>query len=167
MLIPVYVAGFILGGVVLFAIAGRIPHRNLRISLRAIGVLAGPIFFLVVGIFSGWKREKTYDVEWLTGASAAEFIMPGTTTVSENKDAVVLRRYADNDECYNAFISRKLADYLEGLPTHTVAVEYTVTYDLFRFRTYSIQRIGNLEYHPNGTSWRTVGNSTRASCFSW
>ncbi len=59
MLIPIYVIGFIFGGLILFATAQQIRNRKAKISLRAIGVLAGPVFFTVVAIFSGWKREKT------------------------------------------------------------------------------------------------------------
>jgi hypothetical protein len=53
MLIPIYVIGFIFGGLILFAIARQIRNRKAKTSLRAIGVLAGPVFFTVVAIFSG------------------------------------------------------------------------------------------------------------------
>jgi hypothetical protein len=57
-LIPVYIVGFILGGLLCFAIAQRVSNRPVKICLRTIGVVAGPIFFLVVAIFSSQEREK-------------------------------------------------------------------------------------------------------------
>ena len=56
MLIPVYIVGFILGGLVLFAIAQRVNNRSAKISLKIIGSLAGPVFFLAMILFSGWER---------------------------------------------------------------------------------------------------------------
>jgi hypothetical protein len=51
MLIPVYIVGFIFGGLFLFAISQRIAHRGTQIVLRVIAVFAGPVFFLVVSVF--------------------------------------------------------------------------------------------------------------------
>ena len=168
MLIPIYVIGFILGGLILFAIAQQIRNRKAKISVRAIGVLAGPVFFAVIAIFSGWKREKTYEVEWLTGNPAGEYLVSGKTTMQENKNVVVLRRYVrTGQQCYNVFISEKLANYVENLPTHTVQVHYTVVYDFFKMRTYYIRSIGEFEYHPDGTAWKTAGDNLEESCFAW
>lgn len=75
MLIPFYVLGFILGGLLCFAIAQRVPNRAVKLSFQIIGVIAGPIFFLVVAIFSSQEREKTYVMEWLTGKPAAQYYM--------------------------------------------------------------------------------------------
>jgi hypothetical protein len=61
-LIPVYIVGFIFGGLLCFAIAQRVPDRPVKVCLRTIGVVAGPVFFLVVAIFSSQEREKTYPV---------------------------------------------------------------------------------------------------------
>ena len=168
MLIPVYIIGFIFGGLVLFAVAQRIPNRNAKIWLRTIGVVAGPIFFVSVAVFSGWVRERIYEVEWLTGNSAAKYLGRGKeSTRQDNRDVVVLRRFVGGNDCYEVFISQELADYLGGVPTHTVQVQYTVTYDFFQFRTYTIKRIGNLAYHPNGSSWITGANNIGAGCFPW
>jgi len=167
MLIPVYVLGFIFGGVVLFALAHRVHSRKAKIALKTISVLAGPIFFLSMAVFSGWIRERTYEVEWLTGNSAAKYLDPGKESTRQDRDVVVLRRFVGGNDCYEAFISQELADHLRGLSTHTVQVQYTVTYDLFQFRTYTIKRIGNLTYHPNGSSWITGGNNIGGACFPW
>jgi hypothetical protein len=167
MLIPVYIIGFIFSGLVLFAVAQRIPNRNAKIWLKTIGVLAGPIFFLSVAVFSGWVRERTYGVEWLTGSSAAKYLDPGKESARQDRDVVVLKRFVGGNDCYEAFISQELADYLGGLPTHTVQVQYSVTYDFFQIHTYSIKRIGNLSYHPNGSSWITGGNNIGGACFPW
>lgn len=166
MLIPIYIIGFVLGGLVLFAVARRIPNRNAKIWLQTIGVLAGPVFFLSAAIFTGLVRKRTYEVEWLTGNLAAKYLYPGKkSTKQDNRDVVVLRRVVGKDECYEAMISQELADYLRGLPTHTVQVQYTVTYDFFQFRTYSINRIGDLGYHPNGSSWIAGGDNIGGDCF--
>jgi len=166
MLIPFYIAGFIFGGLLLFAIANRIPNRSAKISLRAIAILAGPLFFLIFSIFSGLKREKTYEMEWLTGQPATHYLFDRKLSIQEQQNVVVLRRYTnDNRQCYNVLISRELSDYLEGLHKHTVQVQYTVTYDFFQFRTYSIQHIGDFPYHPNGSSFKTAGDNLGDSCF--
>jgi hypothetical protein len=167
MLISVYIIGFVFGGLVLFAVAQRIPNRKAKIWLKTIGVLAGPIFFLSVVVFSGWVRERTYEVEWLTGNSAAKYLDPGKKSTRQDRDVVVLRRFVGGNDCYEAFISQELADYFGGLPTHTIQVQYTVTYDFFQFRTYTVKRIGNLSYHPNGSSWITGGNNIGRACFPW
>ena len=65
--------GFILGGLVCFAIAQRVSNRRIKIGIQTLGVAAGPIFFMVVVIFSSQEREKTYEMEWLTAASAAAY----------------------------------------------------------------------------------------------
>ena len=167
-LYPIYIIGFIFGALVLFAIAERIPNRSAKIWIRAIGGLAGPVFFLSVAIFSGWVRERTCEVEWVAGNPAAKYLLPGMkSTRRDNMDVVVLRRFVGKDECYEVMISQELADYLQGLPTHTVRVQYVVTYDFFRFRTYSINRIGDLGYHPNGSSWQSGGNNIGGACFPW
>lgn len=167
-LIPVYIIGFVLGGLLLFAVAERIPNRNGKIWLRTIGVLAGPVFFLSVAIFSGWVRERTYDVEWLTGNPAAKYLYSWKkSSKQDNTDVVVLRRVVGKDECYEAMISQELADYLRALPTRTVQVHYAVTYDFFQVRTYSIERIGDLAYHPDGSSWIPGGNGEGGECFPW
>jgi hypothetical protein len=69
-LIPVYIVGFILGGLLCFAIARRVSNRPIKIAFQIIGVVAGPIFFLVVAIFTSQEREKTYEMEWLTKAGS-------------------------------------------------------------------------------------------------
>lgn len=122
MLIPVYVLGFIFGGMVLFALAQRVHNRKAKIALQTIGVLAGPIFFLSVAVFSGWVRERTYEVEWLTGNSAAKYLNPGKESTRQDRDVVALRRFVGGNYCYEVFISQELADYLRGLPTQTVQV---------------------------------------------
>jgi hypothetical protein len=169
MLIPVYIVGFILAGLILFAIAGRISNLKAKIFLHTIAVVAGPLFFLVVVIFSGWVREKSYETEWLTGESAAKYaIFRQSISPQEIKDVVVLRRYVNNQkECYNVFVSRRLATYLEALPKHTVTVRYKVIYDFFQRRTYFIESIGDIPYAPDVTSWKTVAINEGSACFPW
>ena len=168
MLIPVYIIGFIFGGLVLFAVAQRIPNRNAKIWLQTIGVFAGPVFFVSVAIFSGWVRERIYKVEWLTGNPATKYLYPGNkSTTQDDSDVVVLRRFVDKQECYEVMISQELADYLRGLSAHTVQVQYTVTYDFLQFRTYTINKIGSLDYKPNGPSWITGGTNIGGACFPW
>ena len=107
-------------------------------------------------------------MEWLTGNAAAEYLVSGKSTMQENKNVVVLRRYVrTGQQCYNVFISEKLANYVEGLPKNTVKVQRLVTYDFFKVRTYSIRSIGEFEYHPNGTSLKTAGDNLGQSCFPW
>lgn len=188
MLIPVYIVGFILGGLVCFAIAQRVPNRPVKICLRTIGVVAGPVFFLVVAIFSGWEREKTYEVEWLVGRPAAEYLgyhksdmdnLSATNPVTGKKreELVVLKRNVDNNyDCYTTFTSSALAEYLEGLPTHSVKVQYKVTYDFYVARGYRVESVGDFGRTPAtqreisigglGGGIRVFGDS-RESCFPW
>ena len=74
MLIPVYIVGFIFGGIFLFAVAQRVPHKGTRKGLRAVAIFSGPLFFFVVFSFSGWEREKAYEMEWITGTSTEEYL---------------------------------------------------------------------------------------------
>ncbi len=189
MLIPVYILGFIFGGMVLFAIAQRVRNRTAKISLRLIGVLAGPFFFLVMAIFAGWERERTYEMEWLVGGAAAEYLKYDKTA-SKNDNAllrgfkpesekalVVLRRnIGKRHDCYDSFVSSELFHYLEGLPTHTVKVTFRVTYDFYQARSWMIERIGEFGNHnASGTelSEGLVGfgekawGDDEATCFSW
>jgi len=65
--------GFIFGGLVCFAIAQHVSNRRVKIGIQTLGVAAGPIFFIVVIIFSSQERQKTYEMEWLTGARAEAY----------------------------------------------------------------------------------------------
>jgi hypothetical protein len=189
MLIPVYIVGFILGGLVLFAVAQRVSNRKVKISLKLIGVLAGPVFFLAMIIFSGWERKKTYEMEWLTGTPAAEYlkydksavksdmgILRGLDTGSEDTLVVLRRNISKRHDCYNSFVSKQLTHYLESLPTHTVNVRYRVTYDFYLPRSWMIEQVG--AFGGDNTSQNELvrglvgfGESAwskdRASCFSW
>ena len=186
MLIPVYIVGFILGGLVLFAIAQRIPNRTAKIWLRALGILAGPLFFLAVAIFSSWERERTYDMEWLIGGPAVEYLafkkydsyandFPAVNPATrKHEDLVVLKRNIGNNRvCYSGFTSDALAHYLEGLPAGHVKVRYRLIYDFYLPRTYAVESIGDFG-HPEGgiedglivDGKRDFPNAMR-SCFSW
>ena len=182
MLIPVYVLGFIFGGLVLFAIAYRVRNRRVKIALRTIGVIAGPVFFLVVAIFSGWERERTYEVEWLTGSSAAEYLgdrNPDVTNpiTKKTEELVVLRRsVGDHHDCYQTFASSELAHYLEGQKAPNVKVRYMVTYDFFISRGYNIAGIGDFGREPAtkreiSIGWLGGGEKLRSNttehCFPW
>lgn len=146
-LIPVYIVGFILGGLLCFAIAQRVSYRPVKICLRTIGVLAGPVFFLVVAIFSSQEREKTYEMEWLTGKPAAEYYLQldrDRVDPSDPETIVMLRRNIGNNRvCFDTLRSKDLARYLESLPTDRVAVTYTVTYDFYRLRAIGPKSVGD------------------------
>jgi hypothetical protein len=186
MLIPVYIVGFIVGGLVLFAIAQRIPNRIAKIWLRTIGVLAGPVFFLAMAIFSSWERERTYEMEWLIGGPAVKYLrikkydnytdnFPVTSPVArKQEDLVVLKRnIGNNRECYSGFASDALAHYLEGLPAGRVEVRYRLIYDFYLPRSYMLESIGDFG-RPHGgiedgltvDGKRDFQNALR-SCFSW
>jgi hypothetical protein len=189
MLIPVYLVGFILGGLVFFAIAQRVTNRRAKISLKLIGVLAGPVFFAAMILFSGWERKKTYEMEWLIGAPAAEYLRGDATAVksdmeilhgfdTRSKALVVLRRnIGERHPCYNSFDSEPLAQYLESLPTHTVSVRYRVVYDFYLPRGPGmIEQVG--DFGRDNPSYKElfrgmVGfgeiawSKDRPSCFSW
>ena len=148
MLIPVYIVGFILGGLLCFAIAQRVSNPQLRICLRTIGVLAGPIFFLIVAIFSSQEREKTYEMGWLTGKPAAEYYTQiyKADVDPPNPEAIVMlkRSIGNNRMCFSSLKSKELAFYLESLPAHTVKVQYTVINDFYRIRTFRLEGVGGL-----------------------
>lgn len=186
MLIPVYIVGFILGGLVLFAIAQRVPNRIAKIWLRAIGIVAGPLFFLAVAIFSSWERERTYEMEWLIGRPAVEYLgikkfdnytnnLPVTNPVAKKQeDLVVLKRnIGNNRECYVGFASDALEHYLEGLPSSRVKVRYRLIYDLYLPRTYMRESIGDFGT-PRGriedgliVDGKKDFQDAMKSCFSW
>jgi len=186
MLIPVYIVGFILGGLVLFAIAQRVPNRIVKIWLRAIGIFAGPVFFLAMAIFSSWERERTYEMEWLIGRPAVEYLgsdkydnygasnFPVTNPVTkEQEDFVVLKRnIGNNRECYDAFASNALAHYLESLPAGRLKVRYRLIYDFYLPRTYMIESIGDFGHLQGSGIGLIVGGKkdfqdAMNSCFSW
>ena len=185
MLIPVYIVGFILAGLVLFAIAQRIPNRTAKTWLRAIAILTGPVFFLAVAIFSSWERERTYEMEWLIGRPAAEYLgsdkyddrsasnFPVTNPVKKQEDLVVLKRnIGNNRECYDAFASDALAHYLESLPAGRVRVRYRLIYDFYLPRTYMIESIGEFGRLQGSGIGMIVGGKrdfqgAMNSCFSW
>jgi hypothetical protein len=152
LLIPVYIVGFILGGLLCFAIAQRVPYRPVKICLRTIGVLAGPIFFLVVAVFSSQEREKAYEMEWLTGKPAAEYCMQiykGHVDPPDPETIVMLRRNIGNNRvCFESLHSKELAHYLESLPTHRVKVTYRVIYDFYQLRAIGPQTVGDFGDNP-------------------
>jgi hypothetical protein len=189
MLIPVYIIGFILGGFVLFAVAQRVSDRRAKISLKLIGVLAGPVFFLAMILFSGWERKKTYEMEWLVGKPASQYLEYDKTAVKSDTGIlhgfdersevlVVLRRnIGKRHDCYNSFVSKPLAQYLGSLPTHTVSVRYRVVYDFYQPRGPGMmEQVGDFG-SDNASAGELiegmVGFGERAwskdgaSCFSW
>ena len=136
-----------MGGLVCFAIAQHVSNRRIKIGIQTLGVAAGPSFFMVVVIFSSQEREKTYEMEWLTGASAAAYYVqvykqqhppdPGTSVV------ILKRNIGQNRVCFSILNDEQLSEYLENLPTHTVKVKYKVTYDFYRLRGYYGEGIGD------------------------
>ena len=176
MLIPVYIVGFIFGGIFLFAVAQRVPHKGTRKGLRAVAIFSGPLFFIVVFSFSGWEREKAYEMEWITGTSTEEYLGHDKSLAKTQDDLVVLKRNIGNDnECYDAFDSGLLARYLESLPTHSVKVRYRVTYDFYEPRTYRIDRIGDFGHDPSTheigigmlVGGERVFHNSLESCLPW
>ena len=182
----VFIGPFILAGLILFAIAERISNRKAKVCLRVIAIMAGPVFFLTVAIFSGWEREKTYEMQWLIGRPAEEYLgydksgANGFTTSplrKKQEEIVVLKRnVGDNQECFESYASSALAQYLEGLPIDTIKVRYKVTYDFFRPRAYwpeSIGDFGGEAAEQQEISLGAIGNgeershNSEGSCFSW
>jgi hypothetical protein len=147
-LIPVYIVAFILGGLLCFAIAQRVSNRPIKICLRTIGVVAGPIFFLVVAIFSSQEREKTYEMEWLTEKPAMEYYSHVYREIPHDPEAVVIlkRDIGNNRECFSNLTSNEVARYLESLPTQSVKVKYTVIYDFYRLRTFRLESVGDFPH---------------------
>ncbi len=175
MLIPFYVVGFILGGLLCFAIAQRVPNRAVKLSFQIIGVIAGPIFFLVVAIFSSQEREKTYVMERLTGKPAAQYYMQIYKDDADPPDPetiVILKRNIGNNRvCFSSLKSKELAHYVESLPTHTVKVQYTVIYDFYQIRTFRLESVGDFP-HDNmrmgiGGSGLTDSPYVYEPCFPW
>ena len=189
MLIPVYIIGFILGGMVLFAIAQRINNRTAKITLKLIGVLAGPVFFGAMILFSSWEVKKIYEMEWLVGAPAAEYLKYDKTAIKSDMEIlhgfdegsealVVLRRnIGKRHDCYNIFVSNPLAHYLESLSTRTVSVRYRVIYDFYLPRGPGmVEQVGDFGHDNPSQSELVRGlvgfgerawSTDRASCFSW
>jgi hypothetical protein len=174
-LIPVYIVGFILGGLLCFAIAQRVPNRAVKLSFQIIGVAAGPLFFLVVAIFSSQERKKAYEMEWLTGKPAAEFYMQvykDHVDPPDRETIVILRRNIGNNRvCFSSLQSKELAHYVESLPTHTVKVQYTVIYDFYQIRTFRLESVGDFP-HDNmrmgiGVSGLTDSPYVYKPCFPW
>jgi hypothetical protein len=178
MLIPVYIVGFIFGGLFLFAISQRIAHRGTQIVLRVIAVFAGPVFFLVVFSFSGWERKRTYEMEWLRGQRALDYAGDRNSPENDVNDFIVVRRSVEYDhDCFDAFRSKELAHYLEGLSKQTVKVEYRVTYDFYQPRSWMIENIGDFGHDSvsrtelframSGGGEKSGSNPRTVSCFSW
>jgi hypothetical protein len=178
MLIPVYIVGFILGGLFLFAISQRLSHRGTQIVLRVIAVFSGPVFFLVVFSFSGWEVKKSYEMEWLRGQLALDYAGDHNPPENDVNDFIVVkRRVEDEHDCFDAFRSKELAHYLEGLPKPTVKVEYRVIYDFYQPRTWMIENIGDFGHDPasrtelframSGSGEKSGSNPRTVSCFSW
>ena len=189
MLIPVYIVGFILGGLVLFAIAQRISNRTAKISLQLIGGLAGPVFFGAMIFFTGWERKKTYEMEWLVGSPASHYLEYDKTAVKSDMEMlhgfdehsevlVVLRRnIGERHDCYVSFVSKPLAQYVENLPTRTVSVRYRVIYDFYQPRGPGmIEQVGDFGRDNASAAELVQGvvgfgerawRKDRASCFSW
>jgi hypothetical protein len=172
---PVYIVGFILGGLLCFAIAQRVSNRPVKICLQTIGVVAGPVFFLVVAIFSSQERNKIYEMEWLTGKPAAEYYMQvykSHVDLPDPETIVMLKRNIGNSRvCFSSLKSKELAHYLETLPTHTVKVQYTVIYDFYQFRTFRLESVGDFP-HDNmrmgiGGSGLTDSPFVYEPCFPW
>jgi len=117
-------------------------------------------------------------MEWLVGSPAVEYLYHGVPHENIGDNFVVLKRESGyNHECIEEFVSSDLAQYLATLSTHTVRVQYEVTYDFYQVRGTNIERIG--EFGPNASSdhatslgWRAGGEKNRAAakktpCFSW
>jgi hypothetical protein len=141
-------------------------------------------------LFSGWERRKSYEMEWLIGAPAAEYLKDDRTAVKSDMEIlrgfdarseealVVLRRnIGKRHDCYNSFVSKPLAQYLENLPTHAVSVRYRVIYDFYLPRGPGmIEQVGDFG-HDNPSQKLLVRDmvgfgeitwsNDRASCFSW
>jgi hypothetical protein len=161
-LIPFWIAGFVIEAFVCFAIAERVRNRTARTLLRMTGAPAGPIFFVVLGIFSGWKRQKVFEMEWLTGRPASEYLGYDQRGEKAPGDLVVLKRQSGhNHDCFDELVSGDLAKYLAGLSTHTVRVRYVVTYDFYRVRGFKLETVG--EFGKDTTSANAISRGARSA----
>jgi hypothetical protein len=72
-----------------------------------------------------------------------EYVMAGSPRRIDREFPVVLRRTLGlNHDCFLAFDSKTLAQYLEAHPGQGVPVTYTVTYDFFRPRNTQPRSVG-------------------------
>ncbi len=104
---------------------------------------------------------------WLIGRPAAEYDVYGRSTtvqelpkeyldklladdiqhmgIKDYEDFVVIKwDVSAGRECFESFVSSKLARYLERLQTQSVKVRYRVIYDFYQPRSYDIESIGGL-----------------------
>jgi hypothetical protein len=67
--------------------------------------------------------------------------------------------------------SKELAHYLEGLPTHTVKVKYTVIYDFYEFRSFRLESVGDFPHDQmkmgSGGGGLTDPLYVYEPCFLW
>ena len=174
-LIPFYLAGLILAGGFLVLASRRVPNRAVSACVRWIGIALTPAFLLAVLVFTGRQQQRTYQMEWMTGKPAQQYLTAGLPQRGNREFPVVLKRTSGrNHDCFEAFDSKILMAYLEARPGRVVLVGYSITYDLFRPRNVQIQRVGEfgptsdvLRQDQRETGERSGPGSERVSCFGW
>ena len=174
-LIPFYLAGSILAGALLVLVSRNVRNRALATWIRRLGITVTPALVLVFFVFTGWQRQRTYEMEPLLGRPALEYLMAGAPRELNREFPVVLKRVSgQNHDCFEALDSKSLTDYLKAHPARPVRVTYTITYDFFRPRNIQIQNVA--EFGPvsdvmlhdvRETGERSGPDSERVPCFGW
>lgn len=174
-LVPIYLVSFVFVGALLILLSKRVPDGIFRACLRWTGIAAGPIFLLVILAFTGWERDRTYEMEWLVGNSARRYLATGLPEENTYEYPVVLERTSGrNHDCFVVFDSKSMTQYLRARPDNTVRVQYRVTYDFFKARNIQLRRVA--EFGPTSDlllhelrqdAERSGPDSRRISCFGW
>lgn len=143
-LIPFYLAGSILAGALLVLVSRNVRNRSLASWIRRLGITVTPALVLIFFVFTGWQRHRTYEMEPLF-RPALEYLMAGAPQEINREFPVVLKRVSgQNHDCFEAFDSKSLTEYLRTHAARPVRVTYTITYDFFRTRNIQISKCGRI-----------------------
>jgi hypothetical protein len=174
-LIPFYLAGSILAGALLVLVSRNVRNKAVGTWIRWAAIMVTPALVLVFFVFTGWQRQRTYEMDPLMGRPALGYLTAGAPQEMNREFAVVLRRVSgQNHECFEAFDSKSLTHYLNAHAAQPVRVMYTITYDFFRPRNIQIQSVA--EFGPASdvvlrdvreTGERNGLDSNRVPCFRW
>ncbi len=142
-----------------------------RLPARTITVIAIVVIVALWFVFIGREKTKTYQMDWLTGRDAAEYMdYQGTDRFT---DLVVIKiSLPGGQECFDSFQSSKVVDYLHGLQSKTVSVRYRIVYDFYKVRGYNLESIGDFRAPgllniPSRSGVRMQGSGSSEPCFTW
>lgn len=174
-LAPFYLAGCIVAGALLVLLSRNIRNSTAATLIRWTGIAVTPGLLLILLAFTGSQRQRTYEMEPLLGSSALQYLSVGASQQVSREFPVVLKRASGrHHDCFEAFDSKSLTQYLGAHSSQPVSVSYTITYDFFRPRNIQIQRVGEfgptsdvLLHDARETGERTGPDSDRAPCFAW